>query len=283
MKRHNFGGLRATHGVSVSHRSHGSTGNARIPARSSRARRWPGHMGAERVTTQNLKVRRHRRRARPDHGQGRGAGRRGRLGADPRRGEAAAARGRAVPGRVSRAAAAVRSEPARRPKRRCQRRRRERGIGDHEVRRHHARQQGGRRDRARRRGLRRCRCAADILARVVNWQLAKRRAGTHKAKGVSEVSGHDQEAVPPEGHRPGPPGQPCARSSSAAAASSSARWCATTPRPAEEGPQAGAQDGAVGQAGRGQAGRARRASSSTDAQDQGAGRQAVGARLANRR
>ena len=41
MKRHNFGGLRATHGVSVSHRSHGSTGPARIPARCSRARRWP--------------------------------------------------------------------------------------------------------------------------------------------------------------------------------------------------------------------------------------------------
>ncbi len=41
MKRHNFGGLRASHGVSVSHRSHGSTGQRQTPARCSRARRWP--------------------------------------------------------------------------------------------------------------------------------------------------------------------------------------------------------------------------------------------------
>ena len=40
MKRHNFGGLRASHGVSISHRSHGSTASARTPARCSRARRW---------------------------------------------------------------------------------------------------------------------------------------------------------------------------------------------------------------------------------------------------
>ena len=41
MKRHNFGGLRASHGVSVSHRSHGSTGSVRILAKSLKARKWP--------------------------------------------------------------------------------------------------------------------------------------------------------------------------------------------------------------------------------------------------
>ena len=43
---------------------------------------------------------------------------------------------------------------------------------------------------------------ADILARMVNWQLAKRRAGTHKVKGRSEVSGSNRQALPAEGHRP---------------------------------------------------------------------------------
>jgi large subunit ribosomal protein L4 len=39
------------------------------------------------------------------------------------------------------------------------------------------------------------------MARVVHWQLAKRRAGTHKVKGMGEVSGHHEEALSPEGHR----------------------------------------------------------------------------------
>lgn len=56
MKRWNFGGLRATHGVSVSHRSHGSTGNRQDPGRTFKNKKMAGHMGAERVTTQNLKV-----------------------------------------------------------------------------------------------------------------------------------------------------------------------------------------------------------------------------------
>ena len=56
MKRHNFGGLRATHGVSVSHRSHGSTGNRQDPGRTFPGKKMAGHLGAERVTTQNLKV-----------------------------------------------------------------------------------------------------------------------------------------------------------------------------------------------------------------------------------
>ena len=56
MKRHNFGGLRATHGVSVSHRSHGSTGNRQDPGRTFPGKQMAGHMGAARVTTQNLKI-----------------------------------------------------------------------------------------------------------------------------------------------------------------------------------------------------------------------------------
>ena len=56
MKRHNFGGLRATHGVSVSHRSHGSTGQCQDPGRVFKGKKMAGHMGNARVTTQNLQV-----------------------------------------------------------------------------------------------------------------------------------------------------------------------------------------------------------------------------------
>ena len=56
MKRWNFRGLRATHGVSVSHRSHGSTGNRQDPGRTFPGKKMAGHYGHERVTTQNLTV-----------------------------------------------------------------------------------------------------------------------------------------------------------------------------------------------------------------------------------
>ncbi len=56
MKRHNFGGMRATHGVSVSHRAHGSTGQCQDPGRVFKGKKMAGHMGDERVTTQNLEV-----------------------------------------------------------------------------------------------------------------------------------------------------------------------------------------------------------------------------------
>lgn len=56
MKRHNFGGLRASHGVSVSHRSHGSTGQRQDPGRVFKGKKMAGHMGDEQVTVQNLKV-----------------------------------------------------------------------------------------------------------------------------------------------------------------------------------------------------------------------------------
>jgi len=56
MKRWNFGGLRATHGVSVSHRSIGSTGQRQDPGKTFKGKKMPGHLGAENVTTQNLEV-----------------------------------------------------------------------------------------------------------------------------------------------------------------------------------------------------------------------------------
>ena len=56
MKRHNFGGLRACHGVSVSHRSHGSTGQCQDPGKVFKGKKMAGHLGAVRTTTQNLQV-----------------------------------------------------------------------------------------------------------------------------------------------------------------------------------------------------------------------------------
>jgi large subunit ribosomal protein L3 len=56
MKRWNFGGLRASHGVSISHRSHGSTGGRQDPGKTFKNKKMAGHYGDERVTTQNLRV-----------------------------------------------------------------------------------------------------------------------------------------------------------------------------------------------------------------------------------
>ncbi len=56
MKRWNFAGLEASHGVSISHRSHGSTGGRQDPGRTFKNKKMAGHLGVERVTTQNLKV-----------------------------------------------------------------------------------------------------------------------------------------------------------------------------------------------------------------------------------
>lgn len=56
MKRHNFGGMRASHGVSISHRAHGSTGQCQDPGRVFKGKKMAGQMGNTRVTTQNLQV-----------------------------------------------------------------------------------------------------------------------------------------------------------------------------------------------------------------------------------
>ncbi len=56
MKRHNFGGLRASHGVSISHRSHGSTGQCQDPGKVFKGKKMAGHMGAKQRTQQNLEI-----------------------------------------------------------------------------------------------------------------------------------------------------------------------------------------------------------------------------------
>ena len=56
MKRHNFGGLRASHGVSISHRSHGSTGQCQDPGKVFKGKKMAGHMGSSTVTMQNLQI-----------------------------------------------------------------------------------------------------------------------------------------------------------------------------------------------------------------------------------
>lgn len=56
MKRHNFSGMRASHGVSISHRAHGSTGNSQDPGKVFKGKKMAGHMGDQRVTAQNLEV-----------------------------------------------------------------------------------------------------------------------------------------------------------------------------------------------------------------------------------
>ncbi len=56
MKRHNFGGLRASHGVSISHRSHGSTGQCQDPGKVFKGKKMAGHMGSSKTTIQNLEV-----------------------------------------------------------------------------------------------------------------------------------------------------------------------------------------------------------------------------------
>ncbi|MGE4063333.1 MAG: 50S ribosomal protein L3 [Rhodospirillaceae bacterium] len=56
MKRWNFAGLEASHGVSISHRSHGSTGQRQDPGKVWKGKKMAGHLGVERVTTQNLQV-----------------------------------------------------------------------------------------------------------------------------------------------------------------------------------------------------------------------------------
>ena len=85
IKRHHFGGGRATHGNSVSHRTHGSTGQRQDPGKVFKGKKMAGHMGATRVTTQNVEVVSHRRRSRPDPDPRRGSGHEGRMDPGPRR------------------------------------------------------------------------------------------------------------------------------------------------------------------------------------------------------
>ena len=98
MKRWNFSGLEASHGVSISHRSHGSTGNRQDPGKTFKNKKMAGHLGVERVTTLNLEV----AGVMPSKGllmiKGAVPGLEGRLCAGARRREARAPRRCAVPG-----------------------------------------------------------------------------------------------------------------------------------------------------------------------------------------
>ncbi len=100
MKRWNFGGLRATHGVSLSHRSLGSTGQRQDPGKVFKGKKMAGHMGDERVTTQNLVVVKTDVDARPRDGARRGPRLQGRLGAGARCRSQAAAQGCSASRRV---------------------------------------------------------------------------------------------------------------------------------------------------------------------------------------
>ena len=233
MKRHNFGGLRASHGVSVSHRSHGSIGQCQDPGKVFKGKKMAGHMGAVRVTTQNLQV------VRTDSERG----------LIMVKGAVPGSKGgwvtikdavkKATPDNVI-LPAALRSEAQEGPRGRDEGRRgsrRRRGRGRSAARRRTGgrrgsgaragagRDQGRRRRRRSRAGARRRRRRdsregrrrqmktqvinldasaageielddaifgleprADILHRMVRWQLAKRQAGTHSTLGKSEVS-----------------------------------------------------------------------------------------------
>ena len=95
MKRWNFGGLRATHGVSVSHRSIGSTGGRQDPGKTFKNKKMPGHMGVDRITTLEPACRAARCRARPDPRRRRRSRLQGRLDFGSRCGEEGSAEGRA--------------------------------------------------------------------------------------------------------------------------------------------------------------------------------------------
>ena len=193
MKRHNFGGLRASHGVSVSHRSHGSTGQRQSPGKTFKNKKMAGHLGAERVTTQSLEV----------------------VAADAERGvlmikgsvpgspggyvlikdavkRKAPARA-AVPGSFAGDAGRSRELAGRSLLMKLTVRNLDnQEVGDIDL-----------ADEVFGLPIRR-----DILARVVNWQLAKRRAGTHKTKGISEIQGTTKKPYKQKGTGTRPPGQP---------------------------------------------------------------------------
>ena len=119
MKRWNFGGLRASHGVSISHRSIGSTGGRQDPGKTFKNKKMSGHLGVDRVTTLNLKVMQTDVDARPHPGRRRRAGRQGRLDHGARRGEEEAAGRRAEARQVQarRDALPRRQRPPRRDRR----------------------------------------------------------------------------------------------------------------------------------------------------------------------
>ena len=284
MKRHNFGGLRATHGVSISHRSHGSTGNRQDPGRVFKGKKMAGHLGDRRVTVLNLEV------VRTDADRGlilvKGAVPGGKgawlLIRDAVKRSAARERpaARSVP--AGGGAAAARSEPpaaspAERRRGVAGRRRGERGVipvqwdvvnlesetvGTVEL----------------ADGVFGVEVRPDILARAVNWQLAKRRAGTHSTKTRGEVARTGKKPYRQKGT--GRARQGSTQGTAHARRRHRLRPAAARPRhrPAEEGAQAGAADGVVGEARGRRAGRARQGRDRRG-EDEGAGGALEQARL----
>ena len=179
IKRWNFGGLRATHGVSVSHRSIGSTGGRQDPGKTFKNKKMPGHMGVDRITTLNLRV------VQTDVARGlilvEGAvpGSKGGWIAVRDAVKKALPKDAPKPGKFRLADGG--GEQAAPPKRRPSRRAREMEL---KVTTLEGKAAGSVQLSDAIFGLE---PRKDIIQRCVNWQLAKRQAGTHKTQGRADV------------------------------------------------------------------------------------------------
>ena len=217
MKRWNFGGLRATHGVSVSHRSHGSTGGRQDPGKTWKNKKMAGHMGVDKVTTQNLRV----VQTDVERGlilvQGSVPGNAGGWIAVRDAVKKPLPKDAPVPGkfRVHEAA-----DVAARPKRR-------RENDGHEIRHDVDGRRGCGLGRARRRDLR---SRAARRSHRAHGALAARQASVRRPQDARprRYQPHRQEDVQAEGHRRRPPRLRRACRSSAAAAARWVRSCAAT-------------------------------------------------------
>ena len=222
MKRWNFGGLRATHGVSISHRSIGSTGGRQDPGKTFKNKKMPGHMGVDRVTTLNLKV------VQTDVERGlilvEGAvpGAKGGWITVRDAVKKALPKDAPKPGKFRLAGGRQRAERAEAPTRsRAAEARRARDMelkvttldGDDGRFGHLSDAIFGLEPRA------------DILHRCVTWQLAKRRAGTHEVKNRAEIWRTGKKMYRQKGTGRPATARP-ASTCSAAAAARSARSCA---------------------------------------------------------
>ena len=183
MKRWNFSGLRASHGVSISHRSIGSTGGRQDPGKTFKNKKMPGHLGVDRVTTLNLKVMQTDVDARPHPGRGRRTRRQGRLDHGARRGEEEAARRRAEARQVQ---ARRQRIDGRCLSRRSFSRRRRRWARDMELKvtSLDGKNSGSVTVSDTIFGLE---PRTDLIHRCVVWQLAKRQAGTHQVKNRADI------------------------------------------------------------------------------------------------
>ena len=190
MKRWNFGGLRATHGVSISHRSHGSTGGRQDPGKTWKNKKMAGHMGVGQGDDAESARRPDRRRARPHPGRGLGARPRRRVDRGPRRGEEAAAEG----------GAAARQVPCSRRGRRPRPPKRRRENDADEIRHDVDGRIGRRLARAQRRDLR---SRAARRSHRAHGALAARQAPGRRPQDPRprRHQSHRQEDVQAEGHR----------------------------------------------------------------------------------